>query len=550
MGRSAYSRLRGRLVRAQHRRLGSKSQRSRLKATQIEAQQRQLLLERGPVFSEAVKRNGLQWQPIATMRPEDIRNENFRLVGRVLDKAGISWWCVSTDTGARFIVGLKREDSNAALAALSAAVITQPAYAYSPRGEGVTAPLALIAEMPQFQSADVWRIAQPVEVREGAIRYGIAFGCDIEVWDIDSKMDPQVQAPRENRAARSMSLTDFQGDHVEILGRSAKLPAVFKKQMLDDIAFPIDVVYTWVDGADVSWLEDKRAAEAELAGVKYHPEANHAARFTSRDELLYSLRSLDMYAPWVRRIYLVTNGQKPDWLDLSNPRLTLVTHAEIYPNEDCLPTFNSNSIISRLHHIPGLSEHYLFMNDDMFFGRPCMPSQFFYANGIARVSASNNRRPFGLVGPDGGPHLNLTKNMRRLLEADFGVTISRAIKHSPYPQLKSVHWELEDRYREDYKRTWASKFRHHDDIVSDQLFHYYAQLIGRAVPTSLAYHYINVRDDSYRQTLSELLRRRDRYTFCLNDAPAGDAVPLEDEEVAEFLQAYFPVPSTFERFGA
>lgn len=49
-------------------------------------------------------------------------------------------------------------------------------------------------------------------------------------------------------------------------------------------------------------------------------------RFSDNDELKYSLRSLQLYAPWIRNIYIVTNGQIPRWLNLKHPRIRIITH--------------------------------------------------------------------------------------------------------------------------------------------------------------------------------------------------------------------------------
>nr|CAD7429544.1 unnamed protein product [Timema monikensis] len=66
-------------------------------------------------------------------------------------------------------------------------------------------------------------------------------------------------------------------------------------------------------------------------------------------ELRYSLRSLEKFAPWIRHVFLVTNGQIPYWLNLDNPRLTLVTHEEIFVNLSHLPTFSSPAIETHIH---------------------------------------------------------------------------------------------------------------------------------------------------------------------------------------------------------
>lgn len=106
------------------------------------------------------------------------------------------------------------------------------------------------------------------------------------------------------------------------------------------------------------------------------PSSQVANRFRSTEELRYLLRSLERHAPWLRRIHLVTNGQVPAWLDLSNPRLRLVTHAEIFLESDCLPTFNSHAIELNLARIPGLSEEFIYSNDDTFLARPISIADF------------------------------------------------------------------------------------------------------------------------------------------------------------------------------
>ncbi|XP_068087207.1 N-acetylglucosamine-1-phosphotransferase subunits alpha/beta [Anabrus simplex] len=112
------------------------------------------------------------------------------------------------------------------------------------------------------------------------------------------------------------------------------------------------------------------------------PKDYSPSRFEDKEELRYSLRSLEKFAPWVRHVYLVTNGQIPYWLNLDNPRLTIITHQEIFPNASHLPTFSSPAIESHLHRIPGLSQKFLYLNDDVMFGREVWPDDFItHANG-------------------------------------------------------------------------------------------------------------------------------------------------------------------------
>ncbi|KAM8974255.1 N-acetylglucosamine-1-phosphotransferase subunits alpha/beta isoform 2-T2 [Pelodytes ibericus] len=102
-----------------------------------------------------------------------------------------------------------------------------------------------------------------------------------------------------------------------------------------------------------------------------------ASRFEDNEELRYSLRSIEKYAPWVRHIFIVTNGQIPSWLNLDNPRVTLISHHDIFLNTSHLPTFSSPAIESHIHRIPGLSQKFIYMNDDVMFGTNVWPDDFY-----------------------------------------------------------------------------------------------------------------------------------------------------------------------------
>uniref|UniRef100_UPI00398F3933 N-acetylglucosamine-1-phosphotransferase subunits alpha/beta n=1 Tax=Pristiophorus japonicus TaxID=55135 RepID=UPI00398F3933 len=107
-----------------------------------------------------------------------------------------------------------------------------------------------------------------------------------------------------------------------------------------------------------------------------------ASRFEDNEELRYSLRSVERYAPWIRHVFIVTNGQIPSWLNLDNPRVTIVTHQEIFQNVSHLPTFSSPAIETHLHRIPGLSQKFIYLNDDVMFGEEVWPDDFYsHSNG-------------------------------------------------------------------------------------------------------------------------------------------------------------------------
>ncbi|KAL0280655.1 UNVERIFIED_CONTAM: hypothetical protein PYX00_001881 [Menopon gallinae] len=161
----------------------------------------------------------------------------------------------------------------------------------------------------------------------------------------------------------------------------------FHQQLCQKV--PIDVVYTWVNGSDPLFLKNlhslKKSVE-EAAAVN----ESFASRYEDLEELRYSLRSLEMYAPWVHHIFLVTNGQIPHWLDLEHPRLTVVTHEEIFPNQSDLPTFSSPAIESHLHRIPGLSRYFLYFNDDIILGKPIWPEDFVTETGGIKIFVTWN----------------------------------------------------------------------------------------------------------------------------------------------------------------
>ncbi|XP_061768562.1 N-acetylglucosamine-1-phosphotransferase subunits alpha/beta-like [Nerophis ophidion] len=102
-----------------------------------------------------------------------------------------------------------------------------------------------------------------------------------------------------------------------------------------------------------------------------------ANRFEDNAALRHSLRSVEKYAPWVRHIFIVTNGQIPFWLNLENPQVSVVTHKEIFLNHSHLPTFSSPAIESNLHRIPGLAQKFIYLNDDVMFGKDVWLDDFY-----------------------------------------------------------------------------------------------------------------------------------------------------------------------------
>jgi len=125
----------------------------------------------------------------------------------------------------------------------------------------------------------------------------------------------------------------------------------------------IDIVYTWVDGLDPQFIQKKnRYMNNNMI------EDNPNIRFESLNEIYYSIKSVLKYVQWINKIYIVTDNQIPE-LDAeiyATGKIEIIDHTDIIPSE-YLPSFYSDVIESYLHNIPGLSEIFLYNNDDLFF---------------------------------------------------------------------------------------------------------------------------------------------------------------------------------------
>ena len=134
---------------------------------------------------------------------------------------------------------------------------------------------------------------------------------------------------------------------------------------------PIDFVIIWVDGNDREWQAEKARYDGKTV-----TNSNSEVRFRDWDNLQYWFRGVERFAPWVNKIHFVTWGHLPKWLDTSNPKLNIVNHKDYIPSK-YLPTFNSHTIELNLHRIEGLSEQFVYFNDDMFITAPTQPEDFF-----------------------------------------------------------------------------------------------------------------------------------------------------------------------------
>ena len=250
----------------------------------------------------------------------------------------------------------------------------------------------------------------------------------------------------------------------------------------------VDVVYTWVDGSDRLWAARKAAFQA--AAGRSDPAACHAARFRSVGELRYSIRSVLAYAPWVNRIHVVTDGQRPDWLREISPKVGIVDHRDIFLNPAWLPCYAARGIESQLHHIPGLAERFIYFNDDMFLGRPVTPATFFDRAGRPRVFTSTrfprarpwHARPELLPGNLDVLHSGSVEQSRLRVMRQLDRLICYEVRHQPKAISRSLMFELEDQFPEDFAAVASARFRVATTINPFYLHAFYGIATGRARP--------------------------------------------------------------------
>src|SRR5690606_37311940 len=184
------------------------------------------------------------------------------------------------------------------------------------------------------------------------------------------------------------------------LSSCSSTPTLTRNHAFEDT--PVDAVYTWVDSTDPAW-KASRIEWAKRQDPKLNSSANEE-RYINREELRYSLRSLWLYAPFIRNVYIVTAGHYPAWLNRYNSKIHVIRHIDIFPDPTVLPTFNSHAIEACLHRIPGLAERFLYFNDDVFLGREVTITTFYTKSGLikrrfSRVAYAHNTRHGSAASP-------------------------------------------------------------------------------------------------------------------------------------------------------
>lgn len=326
------------------------------------------------------------------------------------------------------------------------------------------------------------------------------------------------------------------------------------------VDFPVDLVYTWVNGNDAAWREKRMKYMPEQPTTGRVPNHMNEARWRENNELVYSLRSVELYAPWVNRIYIVTDGQVPAWLNTDHPKIKIVDHSEILP-ADALPVFSSHAIESCIYRIPGLAEHFVYGNDDTFFGAPTTPDVFFNRDGapIVRVKGVRFKREKARTA---GNYYRVLYRMQSLVQEYWGKLICHEPHHNFDAYRKSDFEKCVATVPEQWDATAHSRFRTNEDMQRC-FVSYYSVAAGGATlrkvnrynrinnPISLIKALITGRYAADSRWIKLHLKSYDKdfnkynpLMFCMNDnAQTSD----EDcRRMVEFLKSKFPEKSSFE----
>lgn len=333
----------------------------------------------------------------------------------------------------------------------------------------------------------------------------------------------------------------------------------------------IDFVVTWVDSNDPAWIEEYS---------KYKPITSKTdfSRYRGWDIFKYWFRAVEKYAPWVRRIFVVTNGQCPSWLNLSNPKVVLVKHSDYIPSK-YLPTFNSRCIELNLGRITDLSEHFVYFNDDVFINGP-ISTDYYFKKGLPcdttreNLTSATRYTPIDQFGIAlsiycniavlnyhfdrrqvvksafwkwVGPHLSLRYNLSSLMLMGHPYFQSFETHHVEQAYLKRTFldiWEKEPSFLD------KSCTRFREQVSLTPYFARYWQLASNNFyPRKNKYaqvYYLNEDnlDDVIKALSSEKLK-----SICINDSPvcSEEFYKTASAMLHEAFKKKYPNKSTFEK---
>ena len=338
----------------------------------------------------------------------------------------------------------------------------------------------------------------------------------------------------------------------------------------------IDFVLTWVDGNDPEWRAEKE---------KYKPSTSsdsRVQRYRDWDNLQYWFRGVEKFAPWVNKIYFVTCGHYPKWLNLDHPKLQLIKHSDYIPAK-FLPTFSSRAIDMNFHRIKELSEHFVYFNDDMFLTRLVEPSDFFI-HGLPCDTAILNalyfgfsEKKYGEFVPKGVDYLApamdmfpinkhfdknsaIRNNLGKWFSPKYGIQSMRSLLlmpwsaftgfmsyHLPYSYLKSTYREVWDKEADLLTESCMHKFRVSSD-VNHWVFSYWQLAKGTFAPRSpkIGSQFALYSDPVKNKAVLDAVRNQKYKFVCINDSVYGDNFETIKSDINMTLNMILPDKSEFE----
>jgi hypothetical protein len=313
----------------------------------------------------------------------------------------------------------------------------------------------------------------------------------------------------------------------------------------------VDLVYLWVDGADPAW--QRKRTHAYTHWIDQNPDAlavhgNTAGRYRDNGELRFNLRALEAFFPHHGHIYIVTDGQSPDWLRPSQG-LTVVDHRALMP-PGTTGVFDSGHIESYLHHIEGLSERFIYLNDDVFFGAPVDLDWWFCPHPKVFLESATVA-DFEALQPLETALVNASILSRQWMGRQYpGYEHDpRVFSHAPRPMLKSAMYVLEGLAPELFAQVRSTVFRSWrvpaivPDLVPRWMVH-----SGYAVQRTLDPLHIRTGDPYAEAQLQYLVAHWGQLPFfCINDT-CDDALDEDPRllRIAHTLESLLPESSSFE----
>lgn len=327
----------------------------------------------------------------------------------------------------------------------------------------------------------------------------------------------------------------------------------------------IDIVITWVDGNDSKWMDEKKIWE------KKEKKIETTNRFRDWGFFPFVFRSIEKYAPWVNHIFVVTCGQVPDFLDISNPKITLISHEEFIPTE-FLPTFNSNTIEMWLGYIPGLSDHFIYMNDDMFFLSDTEPTDFF-VRGLPVDEAIETALmyddyfdTFGKIKLNSIIAINKNFNKRNVIKNNwrkwFKLSYGKGLLnnlfmfpfhkfsdfrlwHNPQSYLKETWKDVHSHLKAEINVTSSTKFRTETDMTQ-YVFRYWQLVTGNFYAKSRKNFLELCLTESQLGIILNSFSNSKCKMICLNDTDENCNFSFLQGKIKKSFEEKFPEKSSFE----